>query len=591
MATITKTIKASGGDYTTLSAFIAGEATDLVADGDNYVVLCDAFVCNDSAMSFSAWTTGAGNGIEIKAAAGHEHGGVAGAGFVLRGAASSYSYFLSVNMSYITLADIEVENTSALSSARAVGCGVTGFVATNVIVSGGSGVACNGFHGFADHGGEFINCLAYNCSGDGFYSNNYDSPIYRNCTSVKNANGFNRAGTGGTSAIAENCVAHGNSSADFAGTKWNSSSSRTNASGDTTAVGVSPTTGIVDADFEDWGGDDFAPASGGALIDVGTTLAQVLTDIAGAAHGASWDIGAYELVSGGSTVISADAQFLFGLAELIGSDNQQRWNAREFVSADDRLPWNLTELVSADRQVLWSLGDLVATNLHALYEIHETVTRDGRLPWNISALIASDAQLLHSIHALVSQSNQAPWNVAGLISRDSELPYAIQEIVTASSQILWDILEAGLVGAELQALYSIAQTVRADSGIPWDISGLTQSDAGLLFNIAQLTASGSQLPWTVLQAVANDAQLLYNLQLLAGLVSADMSVRWTVNQLTSADSSIRWSILGDVIARLLRKDSGNKLIQLMQENRTVYLPQENTLIHIDNDTTFHQESI
>lgn len=67
MATITKTIKPSGGDYTSLAAWEAGRQADLVTAGNIEVAECYAME-DTTAVTIDGWTTNATNYIEIKGA-------------------------------------------------------------------------------------------------------------------------------------------------------------------------------------------------------------------------------------------------------------------------------------------------------------------------------------------------------------------------------------------------------------------------------------------------------------------------------------------------------------------------------------------
>jgi hypothetical protein len=57
MATITKTVKPSGGDYTSLSNWEAGEQADLVAAGNIAVAECYSMV-DTTPVVVDGWTTG-----------------------------------------------------------------------------------------------------------------------------------------------------------------------------------------------------------------------------------------------------------------------------------------------------------------------------------------------------------------------------------------------------------------------------------------------------------------------------------------------------------------------------------------------------
>jgi hypothetical protein len=79
MATITKTVDTDGvtGDYSSLSAWEAGEQTDLVAAGNIHIVSCQATtgVADTTACTVNGWTTGASNYIQIQQTGAARHSG------------------------------------------------------------------------------------------------------------------------------------------------------------------------------------------------------------------------------------------------------------------------------------------------------------------------------------------------------------------------------------------------------------------------------------------------------------------------------------------------------------------------------------
>ena len=335
-----------------------------------------------------------------------------------------------------------------------------------------------------------------------------------------------------------------------------------------------------------------------------------------------------ELAGGGGTGVSADLQALFNIAGLVRLDNQKLWSIAELVSAGSQCSWNISELVAANNQVvwdafafvnsdgqlIWNVAELVGAGNQTLWNMMELVSEDGQLAWSIagnvgasgqllwntaslvsadsqylwdvSQYVAGNLQLLYRIRENVNADAQALWDIAGLAASDAQLLFNIQELVAASSQLLWEILEAGLVGKDLQALYNIAEHVLADAQTPWDVLELVQSGAVLPWNIAELLRADSNLPWRILETIASDAQLLYSI-LEASQVAADLLAQWNIAELTAADLGARWAILGDVTARLLKIDGGNKLIHILQANTLIRVEQKNTLIRIDKDTVIH----
>ena len=110
MATVTKTLKASGGDYTLMSTWESTEQADLVTAGDTHVLECyDEWGSglSDSCV-VNGWTTGASNFITIKVAAGNIHDGTPQTGFYLAKSVTG-SPILEIQDPYTVVEDIDVE--------------------------------------------------------------------------------------------------------------------------------------------------------------------------------------------------------------------------------------------------------------------------------------------------------------------------------------------------------------------------------------------------------------------------------------------------------------------------------------------------
>jgi len=150
-----------------------------------------------------------------------------------------------------------------------------------------------------------VDCLALNCETVGFYLDSGTDNYLYNCISVGNTYGFQRNTGVAGAVIAKNCLASGNTTADFAGTF--DAASVTNASSDTSAPGTGKRTEqtftFVDADNDDY---HLAAADAGAK-GFGTDLSEDATfafddDIDGDLWGASWSIGMdHPVAAGGLT--------------------------------------------------------------------------------------------------------------------------------------------------------------------------------------------------------------------------------------------------------------------------------------------------
>jgi len=109
-------------------------ASVVISDAGNsasVVLECDAFICTDTGgADISGWTTGASNYITIKPAAGAEHGGVVGAGFVYK-STNNNAVTLDIGQAYTQLIGIEVRNAAALG---AIALYITATTSANVFV-------------------------------------------------------------------------------------------------------------------------------------------------------------------------------------------------------------------------------------------------------------------------------------------------------------------------------------------------------------------------------------------------------------------------------------------------------------------------
>lgn len=284
---VTKTLRSSAGDYALMSTWESTEQTDLVAAGEQHVLDCYADWPTGllDAVDIAGWATDAVGTITVKAAAGHEHLGVKDAGFWMRYASNGVST-VAINQDYVTLEQLQITHSAAASAVD-----MTGYTCTmdSCLVSSTS-TGRDGLE-LGTVGTRIVfNSVFYDCGGMGAVVGNGDSTQFLNCTFVGNSEyGINIQGNS-TDCIVKNCVAYGNTTADFgeSGTgSWNAASTN-NASGDTTAstLSIGTVTGITSTDFNNYAGGDYSPSSGSALINAGADLSSIFSDdIAGNTRG------------------------------------------------------------------------------------------------------------------------------------------------------------------------------------------------------------------------------------------------------------------------------------------------------------------
>lgn len=289
MAVITKTLKASGGDYSSPSAWDAGEQTDLVAAGDSHVLECDAGSYADSYTLISGWVTGPNNNITIKAADGDEHGGVVGFGAVLNGQVYVYD-------NYVTIQDVEIYNS--WSGGAALSPQSLGFVGDRLILrsedqsSSLGNLYSSGFVSTAKDSCKIQNSLIIG----GYIGVRVTRGFsIRNCTVI---NTQYRATTNGPEQLFENNVYIESVASDLSGyNSYGHSNLIFTSNANITGVADS-LTGISEYDlFTDFDGGDYTLAAGSDAIGFGVDRSSYYsTDITNTTI-TDWSIGAFTFVS------------------------------------------------------------------------------------------------------------------------------------------------------------------------------------------------------------------------------------------------------------------------------------------------------
>jgi len=289
MAVVTRYLKPVGGvdTYTSIDAWQAGEQTDLVTPGDTHVLECHTGTYEGSTL-ISGWTTSPSNNITIKAAAGHEHNGVFGAGVLLQSSMVSAGVFTLQND--VGLTGLCLESRGATNGS----CLLVSIGSTHrslLVRRTGAADSVAGFSGFQP-------AAFYNCIFENFYKNFNlgNTTTCYNCTSIGGVYGGFVLDVANTPLT--NCVAFGSSGGDFLLNKAPATIIGSgNASEDGSAGGTAPITGVTTADFYNYAGGDYRPVIGGVLDGVGTDLSGTFTDDVSGATRATWDIGAWIAVA------------------------------------------------------------------------------------------------------------------------------------------------------------------------------------------------------------------------------------------------------------------------------------------------------
>lgn len=294
--TRTVTVASSGGDYTSLSAAISGESKDLVSLDRQLIIECEAFQ-DTTNVTVNGFTTDATRNIIIRAASGHEHGGVLTDGYYLSESAA-FRTLLSIQDDYVTVEGIGIKTTanstcyeSASSASELRNC-----IIEQSGASSRSAVKTANRTASADLT-TVENCLIDSDS-TGIECAAFRGAHIRNCTVINASTGINANSSGNASTIQNTVCFDCTTPFDVSGSALVASH---NAADDTSAPGTSSVDNITSAAFADYAGGDYSPASSGALDGAGTDLsAQFTDDITGATR-SQWDIGAYGIVASGGT--------------------------------------------------------------------------------------------------------------------------------------------------------------------------------------------------------------------------------------------------------------------------------------------------
>lgn len=259
--TVTKTIKASGGDYSSLAAWISSLPTDLV--GTDTIQQAEVYAFTDTTgITFSGFNVDATHYIRVYAAPGEGHSGYFDPSKQLLSVTNTNG--ITLRSGFVFLEGLQLQLTATNSSqlvydnsssaglvARLTNCLLKG------VISGGSGYG-TGVYGYSVVGNSIIELI--NCAIWGFYNQNYptsgsfgvsnmysDVRMY-NCT-VYNCGVNVKTNSATYLTTVVNCVSFASKVADYSGAAGNYQNTSNNASGDSSAPGTSPLIGQTLANF------------------------------------------------------------------------------------------------------------------------------------------------------------------------------------------------------------------------------------------------------------------------------------------------------------------------------------------------------
>lgn len=302
MATeIVKTIKPSGGDYTSLSAAEAGEQRDLVAADEIAVFECYSMQ-DTTAVTILGWTTDATRYIEIKTPGAERHDGKWNTAKYYLEADASGTGTLTISEDNVRVEGLQIRHTAGSpsgsdSALRPVSTGGTTDIRVNKCI-----LRAGRFTVRIESGSNHYwwNNMIYGGSVGGLVVTSSIALDIYSCTII-GGDTYGLVRSSGT-VTAKNCYAYASGTGDaYSGTITKT----TCASDDTTGSAGLQNIAYDTSNFTNvtGGSEDLHLPSGSNLVDVGTDTSgdsapmDFTDDIDGDSRGATWDVGADEYVA------------------------------------------------------------------------------------------------------------------------------------------------------------------------------------------------------------------------------------------------------------------------------------------------------
>jgi len=320
VANATKTVKSSGGDYTSLNAALAGQAANLTTNcagtGGAGILTIECYSMSDTtaANTGTGYTTSASYYINITVPTAERHDGKWNTAKYRINYSSEGGDALTIAANYTRVTGIQASQNGTYKTRRAIrSSNCVGVILDSCIgrIAGTNGAESNAFllSSSTTYSYKVVNCIAINPLNIGFSFGEGASPtatVY-NCTAISCAT-YGFYGYSGR-ALLKNCVAHSCGTSDF-----NSGMGATGSTNNASEDGSAPNTNEVSLNgidltdiFVDAANGDYHLVVDSPLINVGadlhsdtyaanTSLASSL-DIDGETRSGTWDIGADEYVS------------------------------------------------------------------------------------------------------------------------------------------------------------------------------------------------------------------------------------------------------------------------------------------------------
>ena len=299
MATIvTKTIRSSGGDYTSLANWESAQQGDLVSADEVRVAECyDDWPSGAGTVTIDGSTTDSTRYMKITVAEGHRHDGIDyTSGFWIANgsmfasvvlAGDDYTFVDGVaGAGYTTGSFMYGFGVGAAQNVTFKNCflhNVGGYLSSLFSVTGGAGTT---------RSATFINCLAIDTGGQNCFvigDPADNSAVAYNCVAVGGLRGFSP--NSGTTLTVKNCVAYNNTT-NWYGTYNAASTNNATSSGSDDAPGGSSVYGVTSAAFANAAGNNFHLSGASSVLhNVGADLSGIFTTDIDGQTWVNWSIG------------------------------------------------------------------------------------------------------------------------------------------------------------------------------------------------------------------------------------------------------------------------------------------------------------
>lgn len=449
---VVKSLRNSGGDYTTMSAWEAAEQADLVSEDLSHTLECynDWVDGLDDKVTIAGWVTSSDQNLKITAPVGHRHNGMPGTGFRLRRWENWATLFTPQVKCLVE--HIEVEATSTGSSANGVFAQHDGAEFDSCIfLAAGSSYAFT-----AARDVTVRNCIARGGT-YAFLTNDWEGPKYQNCLAYDSGYGFAKSGSSNAKPRYENCVAYGCSNSYAGGydpaSQYNAAS---NGATVTPPGAGSLQVDIVSSDFTDAANDDYSLSSNSQLKEAGADLSGTFTtDILGTVRSVPFSIGAFNNpVGGGDSTVTSDSALQWNLLQSVKNDRSLQWNIFNAIQSDSALQWDIINHISNDSALQWQIIQAIQSDSSLHWDILSSVLNDAELHWNLLSTTLKDSTLQWNIDLALTS-----------VASSAEFRWDILESLSSNSTIQWNVI--GQVGNDVALQWNII----SDSAFP-DVSGV-----------------------------------------------------------------------------------------------------------------------